>query len=189
MCTAADKLASAGVIERLRLPVSDADLRGLAQLLVDTVESGSAVSFLAPLSVERAEEWWRTTIATASPRAIFLVARDGEGIVGTVQLHPAWAPNQPHRADIAKLIVHRRRRGTGLGTQLMQVLEDEARRVGFTLLTLDTKRGDAAERLYWRLGWIAVGTIPRYGIDPDGTALHDTVIFYKELNRVGEPEA
>jgi acetyltransferase len=169
-------------IESLGLPVSDADVCALAQLLVDAVDSGAAVSFVAPLSVERAEEWWRATMAAAHSRAIFLVARDGEGIVGTVQLHPAWAPNQPHRADIAKLIVHRRARRTGLGSRLMHEIEDTARQAGFTLLTLDAKRGAAAERLYRRLGWTAVGAIPAYAVDPDGTTPHDTVIFYKQLS-------
>src|SRR4051812_36456607 len=96
------------VVERLTLPASAADLRALAGLLVDAVESGAAVSFVAPLSIERAEEWWRETITSAHPRAIVLVARDTNGIVGSVQLHPAWAPNQPHRGEIAKLLVHRR---------------------------------------------------------------------------------
>jgi len=169
------------VIERLRLPLSDSDLRALARLLADTVESGSAVSFLAPLPLERAEDWWQKTTTTAHPSAIFLVARDAEGIVGTVQLHPAWAPNQPHRAEIAKLLVHRRSRRAGLGTQLMQAIEDAARRAGFGLLTLDTKQGCAAERLYRKLGWACVGTIPRFAFDPDGTTPHDDVIFYKEL--------
>ena len=167
-------------VERLPVPPDDADLRGLAQLLVDAVDSGAAVSFLAPLTVEAAHEWWRKTFAAAHPRAIFLAARDSEGIAGTVQLHPAWAPNQPHRAEIAKLLVHRRRRQTGLGTQLMQAIEDAARRDDFTLLTLDAKRGAAAELLYRRLGWTAAGTIPRYAFDSDGTP-HDTVIFYKDL--------
>jgi GNAT superfamily N-acetyltransferase len=170
------------VIEQLTLPVHDSDLRGLAQLLVDAVESGAAVSFLPPLALERAEDWWRQTISESHPRAIFLVARDGEGIAGSVQLHPAWAPNQPHRADIAKLLVHRRSRRSGLGTQLMQAIEDAARRARFSLLTLDTKRGDAAEHLYRRLGWIPAGTIPGYALNPDGTP-HDTVIFYKDLNQ------
>src|SRR5258708_23303150 len=93
-------------IERLIVPVSDADLRALSRLLVDAVESGSAVSFLAPLTLERAEDWWRKTISAAHSRAIFLVARDIRGIVGTVQIHPAWAPDQPHRAEVAKLLVH-----------------------------------------------------------------------------------
>src|SRR6267378_925101 len=108
------------VIERLTLPAGDSDLRALAQLLVDAVESGAAVSFLAPLTLERAEDWWRSAISASRSGAIFLVARDVQGITGTVQLHPAWAPNQPHRAEIVKLLVHRRSRRTGLGTLLMR---------------------------------------------------------------------
>jgi GNAT superfamily N-acetyltransferase len=172
-------------IERLVPPVADSDLLALAQLLVDAVESGAAVSFVAPLTLERAAEWWRRTISSADPRAVFLVARDAEGMVGTVQLHPAWAPNQPHRAEIAKLLVHRRGRQAGLGTALMQAIEDAARRNGFRLLTLDAKRGGAAERLYRRIGWTHAGTIPRFAVDPDGTP-HDAVIFYKELTSDGE---
>lgn len=168
-------------IERLIPPVSDTDFHALAQLLVDTVESGSSVSFLAPLPLERAEAWWRKTVSTSSAGAIFLVARDAKGIIGTVQLHPSWAPNQPHHAEIAKLMVHRQSRRTGLGRQLMQTIEDEARRAGFHLLTLDTKRGSAAEQLYRQLGWATVGIIPGYALDPDGKTFHDTVVFYKEL--------
>jgi GNAT superfamily N-acetyltransferase len=168
-------------IERLAPPVGDAALRGLALLLVDAVDSGAAVSFLAPLALERAEDWWREALAAAHPRAVFLAARDAEGIAGTVQLHPAWAPNQPHRAEITKLLVHRRSRRGGLGTQLMQAIESAARDAGFRLLTLDAKRGAAAEHLYRRLGWIHAGTIPRYALDTDGRTPHDAVIFYKEL--------
>lgn len=168
-------------IERLQAPVSDTDIRDLAALLRDAVDSGAAVSFLAPLAQERAEEWWRGILASADPRSVILVARDGEGIAGSVQLHPAWAPNQPHRADIAKLLVHRRARRAGLGARLMREIEAAARATGFTLLTLDAKRGGAAEQLYRREGWTVVGTIPRYAVDPDGAALHDTVVFYKEL--------
>jgi len=170
-------------LEQLTRPVADDDIDALADLLIDAVESGAAVSFLAPLSAERARDWWRHVTSTADSRAIFLVARDREGIVGTVQLHPAWAPNQPHRGDIAKLIVHRRGRGTGLGARLMQTIEESARRAGFGLLTLDAKRGGAAERLYRRLGWTYAGTIPRYALDTDGQTLHDTIIFYKDLDR------
>src|SRR6266704_99256 len=115
--------------ERLIPPVADADFRDLARLLVDAVESGAAASFLAPLTLESAEDWWRGTISSSRSGAIFLVARDAEGIVGTVQLHPAWAPNQPHRAEVAKLLVHRRGRRAGLGTRLMRTIEDAARRV------------------------------------------------------------
>lgn len=165
-------------IERLLPPPPDSDLRDLAGLLTDAVASGAAVSFMAPFTIEHAQAWWRTTLS--QPRAIFLVARDADRIVGTVQLHPAWAPNQPHRAEIVKLLVHHRCRRAGLGTRLMQAIEDEARRAGFGLLTLDAKRGEAAEHLYRRMGWIHAGTIPRYAFDPDGTP-HDAVIFYKEL--------
>src|SRR5437667_9496634 len=141
------------MIERLIRPVGASDLRALAQLLVDAVESGAAVSFLEPLTLERAEDWWRRTISASHSGAIFLVARNVEGIVGTVQLHPAWAPNQPHHAEIVKLLVHRRSRRRGLATQLMHTIEESAGRAGFRLLTLDTKRGEAAERLYRHLGW------------------------------------
>ena len=175
-------------IDRLIPPLSESDLRALARLLVDAVESGAAVSFLAPLTLERAQEWWRSAVSTSHPGAIFLVGRDVEGIVGTVQLHPAWAPNQPHRAEIAKLLVHRRSRRAGLGTRLMQAIEGEARRAGFSLLTLDTKRGAAAEHLYRRTGWTAAGTIPGYALDSDGTP-HDAVIFYKALNQANEARA
>ncbi|MGQ0712869.1 MAG: GNAT family N-acetyltransferase [Gemmatimonadaceae bacterium] len=118
-------------------------------------------------------------------RAIFLVARDDDGIVGSVQLHPAWAPNQPHRGEIAKLLVHRRRRRLGLGMRLMRAIEEAARSAGYTLLTLDAKRGEAAEQLYRRMGWSYAGVIPRYALDTDGVTPHDTVIFYKHLDREG----
>ena len=165
--------------------MGDRDLRALARLLVDAVDSGAAVSFLAPLTLERAEDWWRQTLPAAHARAIFLVAREDGEIVGSVQLHPAWAPNQPHRGEIAKLLVRRGSRRTGLGTRLMRAIEDAARRDGFTLLTLDAKRGGAAEHLYRRLGWIHAGTIPAYALDTDGVTPHDAVIFYKQLTSAG----
>jgi len=169
-------------IEQLESPVADADVRGLAALLVDTVNAGASVSFLAPLPLDQAEAWWRTTIAKIDEGAIVIVARDDGEVVGTVQLHPAWPPNQPHRADIAKLMVHRRARGKKLGTRLMLAVEEAARARGFTLLTLDTVPGSAAERLYLGMGWIAVGRIPGYALDPFG-AITDTVVFYKQLGR------
>jgi GNAT superfamily N-acetyltransferase len=102
-----------------------------------------------------------------------------------VQLHPAQAPNQPHRAEIAKPLVHRRTRRAGLGGQLMPAIEDAALGAGFALLTLDAKRGGTADRLYRQLGWIEAGTIPRYAFDPDGRTPHDAVLFYKELTPPG----
>ena len=168
------------MIERLATPVSEADLRSLALLLVDAVESGAAVSFLT-VTEAQALDWWRKQFGAPASGCIVLVARDDQGIVGCVQLHPSWAPNQPHRADVAKLIVHRRARRRGLGAEMMAAVEREAANAGYRLLVLDSKRGDAGERLYRRLGWNVVGTIPRYALDTDGRTPHDTVLFYKEL--------
>src|SRR5262245_40268655 len=174
-------------IERLRLPASDADLGDLARLLVDAVESGAAVSFVAPLTVEVAERWWRDLLARMHARAVVLVARDGDGIAGCVLLLPTWAPNQPHRAEIGKLLVHRRCRRAGLGTRLMRGIEDAAATAGFRLLVLDAKAGAPAEQLYRRLGWIHVGTIPGYALDTDGVTPHGAAFFYKELAGGAQP--
>jgi ribosomal protein S18 acetylase RimI-like enzyme len=168
------------MIERLATPVSEADLRSLALLLVDAVESGAAVSFLT-VTEAQALDWWRKQFGAPASGTIVLVARDDQGIVASVQLHPSWAPNQPHRADVAKLIVHRRARRRGLGAEMMAAVEREAANAGYRLLVLDSKRGDAGDRLYRRLGWNIVGTIPRYALDTDGHTPHDTVLFYKEL--------
>lgn len=169
------------MIDRLLPPADDASIRDLALLLIDAVESGAAVSFLAPLTLEDATEWWRKAINEARSSAIFLVARDEEGIVGSVQLHPAWAPNQPHRAEISKLLVHRRARRTGLGRRLMEAAEAAAQHAGITLLTLDAKRGAEAEHLYRSMSWTCAGTIPQFALDPDGRTPHDAVIYYKHL--------
>jgi GNAT superfamily N-acetyltransferase len=171
-------------IERLTPPASDADIRSLAELLMDAVDSGAAVSFLATLTVERAEEWWRRAVVSPTC-AVILVARDpaqGGRIVGTVQLQAAWAPNQPHRAEVAKLLVHRGSRGAGLGTSLMRAVEEAAAAAGFRLITLDAKGGGAADRLYRTLGWTLVGVIPGFALDTDGVTPHDGVIFYKEVS-------
>jgi GNAT superfamily N-acetyltransferase len=170
-------------IERLSGLVSDNDLRALGRLLVEAVRSGAAVSFMATLTHDGAEAWWRETMAASNARAIFLVARAGGDIVGTVQVHPAWAPNQPDRGDVAKLLVDGRYHRRGIGAALMREVERAARASGFRLLTLDAKRGAAAEQLYRQMGWVPAGTIPRYALDPDGAAYHDAVVFYKELDR------
>src|SRR5262245_27034002 len=97
-------------IEPIGNNAAESDIHVLAQLLVDAVDSGGGVSFMAGLTEQEAEAWWRSVLRSSSERAVILIARDAEGVIGTVQLQPAWAPNQPHRADIAKLIVHRRAR-------------------------------------------------------------------------------
>jgi GNAT superfamily N-acetyltransferase len=172
-------------IERLVPPVAPSDLHDLAALLLDAVQSGAAVSFLGTLTAEQAQDWWRAAFANAAASSVFLVTRDAQGICGTVQLHAAWAPNQPHRAEVVKLLVHRRSRGAGLGTQLMQAVEAAARNAGFSLITLDAKRGAQAEQLYRKLGWVHAGTVPRFAFNTDGVTLHDAVIYYKELTPAG----
>lgn len=177
------------MIDRLRLPARDEDLNDLAAVLVDAVTSGAAVSFMIPLEMDAARAWWQGTLANPHPKAVFLVAREadthagkaGGRIIGTAQLQPAWAPNQPHRAEVCKVMVHRDVRGRGVGRRLMDGLDEAARAQGFTLLTLDAKGGGAAVRLYERMGWIRVGEIPGFALDPDARAFHSTVIFYREI--------
>jgi GNAT superfamily N-acetyltransferase len=171
-------------VETLAAPASDDDLQALGALLVDVVNGGASVSFLPPLPLETALSWWREQLVPPD-RAQLLVARDRSGpepsqIVGSVQLHPSWAPNQPHRGDVAKLLVHRRARRRGIGRALMAALEARARAAGLTLLTLDTARGGEGERLYRATGWIEAGSIPGYAIGAGG-ALFETVFFYKRL--------
>src|SRR5512143_657176 len=161
----------------IRTALDDDLVDQLATLLIDAVDGGASVSFLPPLARDAATRFWREL--RLLPRGAFVIARDGDRIDGVVVLAPGWAPNQAHRADVTKLLVHRRARGAGLGQQLMTALEGHARAMGFRLLTLDTRRGDAAERLYRRLGWCEVGVIPEYAIDGDGWC--DTVLFYRRL--------
>jgi len=171
---------NAATIERVA-HASDDTIAGLADLLMDAVADNAGISFMSDLAPDAAAAWWRTVVSTASSRTVFLIARDEQGIVGTVQLQPAWPPNQPHRADVAKLIVHRRARGRGIARALMHAIEQQARDHGFTLLVLDTCKGGAAERLYTSLGWTRVGEVPRFALNPDGSWC-DTVYFYKQLS-------
>ena len=168
------------LIERLDPAGSEADLGGLADLLLDAVDSNAGISFMPGLTHADAVAWWRTVFAAATPRTVVLVARDDTGIVGTVQVQPSWAPNQPHRGDLAKLIVHRRARGQGIASALMVAAEREAAAAGLTLLVLDTCKGSAAERLYASMGWVRVGEIPGFALNPDGS-LCDTVFFFKTI--------
>jgi len=156
---------------------------GLTDVLLDAVQSGAGVSFMADLTREAAAAWWRRTLEGATPRTVILVARDESGVVGTVQLQPAWPPNQPHRGDVAKLMVHRRARGKGVARALMEELERQARAQRFTLLLLDTCKGSAAERLYTSMGWTRVGEVPNFALNPDGSWC-DTVFFYKQLGDI-----
>ncbi|WP_411885084.1 GNAT family N-acetyltransferase [Polaromonas sp. YR568] len=161
--------------------VTDAQITELADLLVDCVEGDASVSFMHPLSRGHAEAFWRGVAegVAAGERAL-LVAEDAHGICGTVQLVLAQPENQPHRADLAKMLVHRRVRRQGMGEALMRAAESMARDCGKTLLVLDTVTGDSGERLYQRLGWQRVGVIPGYALLPRG-GLVGTTVFYREL--------
>lgn len=167
-------------IRRL-LAVDDAQIGQLASLLIDCVDGGASVSFMQPLTPERATAFWqRVARGVAAGERALLVAEDDAGICGTVQLVLDLPENQPHRADLSKMLVHRRARRLGLGAALMQAAESMARDCGRTLLVLDTVTGGDAERLYTRLGWTRVGEIPRYALMPDGPFC-STTVFYRDL--------
>jgi GNAT superfamily N-acetyltransferase len=170
-----------GVAIRRLQSVDDAQIEGLADLLVDSVDSGASVGFMHPLAPARAQAFWRRVAdgVAAGARAL-LVAEDDTGIVGTVQLVLDQPDNQPHRADLAKMLVHPRARRKGLGAALMLAAEELARDSGKTLLVLDTVTGSDAERLYARLGWVRVGEIPDYALLAHG-GLWGTTVFYKPL--------
>src|SRR6267142_367462 len=165
-----------------RLPaLDDAQIDELAGVLIDCVEGGASVSFMHPLTRERATVFWRRVAqgVAAGERAL-LVAEDARGLCGTVQLLLEQPENQPHRADLAKMLVHRRARRHGLGAALMRAAEATARECGKTLLVLDAVTGGDAERLYERLGWVRVGVIPGYALLPRG-GLCSTTVFYRDL--------
>ncbi|WP_307638846.1 GNAT family N-acetyltransferase [Variovorax paradoxus] len=165
---------------RVLSSVDDAHVRQLADVLVDCVEGGASVSFMLPLTRERASAFWRR-VGEGVERGdrLLLVAEDAQGIVGTVQLLLEMPENQPHRAEVAKMLVHRRARRQGLGAMLMQAAEQLGRERGKTLLVLDTSSAEA-ERLYARLGWMRVGVIPDFALLPDGGPC-DTTYFYRAL--------
>ena len=166
-------------IESLRV-ATDQAVEELSAVRLDAVDDNAGISFMKGLTRAEAAAWWRKVIGSLSSRAVLLVARDEKGIVGTVQLQPAWPPNQPHRADVAKLMVHRRGRGHGIARALMTELERHARDQEFTLLVLDTCKGGQAEKLYASMGWTRMGEIPNFALNPDGSWC-DSVFFYKEL--------
>jgi ribosomal protein S18 acetylase RimI-like enzyme len=173
--------APASILEiRLLDAIDDARREALVDVLVDCVEGGASVNFMLPFTRDRARAFWRKVAdGLARGDRVLLVAEDGGGIVGTVQVVFAEQDNQPHRADVAKMLVHRRGRRRGIGEALMQAAEAAARAHGKTTLVLDTASDDAA-RLYTRLGWQVVGTIPDYALMPDGQPCASTY-FYKAI--------
>jgi GNAT superfamily N-acetyltransferase len=170
-------------IVALDAPVADPALDQLADVLVDCVEGGASVSFMAPFSHADGLAFFRKVAVTVAAGDTVLLAASLDGkIVGTVQLGLDTPPNQPHRADIKKMLVHRAARGRGIGAALMVAVEEEAKRRSRWLLVLDTVPNENGHRLYLRAGWTQTGLVPDYALFPDGR-LCDTAIMWKRLER------
>jgi GNAT superfamily N-acetyltransferase len=160
--------------------IGDREIQGLSDVLIDCVEGGASVSFMLPMTRAKAEAFWRGVSASvARGERVVLAAEDAEGIIGTAQVILAQPENQPHRGDLAKMLVHRRARRRGIGEALLVAAERSALEAGKTLLVLDTASADA-ERLYARQGWQRCGVIPDYALWPDG-GFCPTTIFFKFL--------
>ncbi|MFC5420513.1 GNAT family N-acetyltransferase [Bosea eneae] len=168
-------------IEQLDEDGARAAVPALADILRDSVANGASVGFMDWSTPRDFENFWRgITAEVAAERILLFIARDESGIVGTAQLHLIGKPNQPHRAEIAKVLVHSQARRRGIGEALMRAAEAAALAHGRDLLVLDTDEAGAARRLYNRLGWTELGTIPRYALMPDGRDCGST-FFYKQL--------
>ncbi len=161
----------------------DDDLEMLAEMLHASVHAGASISFIYPFPLEEARAFWRDSVLPEirKGKRRMLVARAEGQILGTVQLVPATPPNQRHRADVIKLMVHPKARRCGIGRALMNAVEQVARAEGRTLLTLDTRTGDSGEPLYRSLGYVTVGVIPRYSRAVDSHLLEPASFLYKEL--------
>lgn len=173
---------NAAEIRRLDAAAAQAAVDELAEVLMDCVEGGASVSFMAPLAREKARAFWQGVAeGVARGERALLAALDAQGrVVGTVQLVLAQPDNQPHRADVAKMLVHRRARRQGLAQRLMAEIERVALDCGKTVLVLDTVTGGDAERLYERAGWQRVGVVPNYALMPDGAPC-GTTFFHKQI--------
>ena len=158
-------------------------LTGLGALLRDCVLDGASIGFVLPLGVSASEAFWRDKVlpGVSAGTRVLLVAEAAGVIAGTVQLGLDTPLNQPHRADVAKLLVHPTRRRQSIARRLMIDLERRAIILGRRLLTLDTRTGDPSGRLYTILGYRTVGAIPGYCLDPTGERLNSTTIMYKTL--------
>lgn len=167
---------------RLDGPAFDAAVPELARVLVDAVDGGASVGFVHPFTDTDAELWWRTVRGGVEQGSTLLwVAEDGVGVAGTIQLKLTTAyTNGRHRAEIAKLLVHRRARGRGIGRLLLATAEAAAAGAGVTILMLDTQTDSPAEYLYAKAGWTRFGVMPDHAADPAGM-LQPTTFFYKKL--------
>ena len=182
-CVHGDKQLPGDVQIRRLQRIGEPEIRGLSDVLIDCVEGGASVSFMLPISRAKADAFWLGVSASvARGERLLLAAEDAQKtIVGTVQVVLDQPENQPHRADVAKMLVHRRVRRRGVGAALLAAAEEHALRAGKTLLVLDTA-SDEAERVYARHGWQICGAIPNYALKPDGAPCA-TTIFFKSLRR------
>jgi GNAT superfamily N-acetyltransferase len=179
-------MSDAHIIHALTAGEITARLEEFCELLLDIVNGGASVGFMAPLPAERARQFWRGIIAGVERGERILLAaidRQGGRVTGSVQLVLAQPDNQPHRGDVAKILVHSSARKQGLGAALLAAIEAAAIEAGKSLLVLDTVPGTPADRLYQRAGWSPVGIIPGFALMPDGKPC-DTRLFYRELKRV-----
>jgi GNAT superfamily N-acetyltransferase len=172
-------LSSSYSIRRLGAKEIDQLAPWLAVLFIDAVEDGASIGFTNDLTLERATDYWRSVAASPEVRVV-LVGEDTDGVAGVVIVAPIDNQIQSHRAEISKMVVHRRARRRGLGAKLMLAAEDQASAMGKTLTTLFTRDGSSAERLHSRLGWVKVGVIPDDSVEPDGT-LCAAAIFSKRI--------
>ena len=158
------------------------DIAGLVDVLIDCVEGGASVSFMLPMTRDKARAFWqRVADGVRKGERALLVAEDAQGVCGTVQLLLDLPENQPHRADLCKMLVHRRARKQGLGAALLAAAEQAAREAGRTLLVLDAVSGAEGARLYERGGWVRVGEIPNYALYPSG-GFCPTTYYYKDVS-------
>ncbi|WP_370153834.1 GNAT family N-acetyltransferase [Ferrovibrio sp.] len=170
-------------IARLDAAAARTALDDLAELLWDSVDGGASVNFVKPFGRDEARDFWLRVIdSMAAGGTVMLAAQDEAGrIAGTVLLGLDTPPNQTHRADVKKLLVHRRARRQGLARLLMQAVEQEARQRNRRLLTLDTEGGSIADGFYPALGYVRFGCVPGYAMTADGSRLADCAFFYKIL--------
>ena len=172
-------MTGAPTIRRVTDP-SEAEVEGLVDVVLDCLAGGASFGFMHGLTRERARDFWHDVAAgVARGDRALLVAEDEHGVCGTVQLRFPAPDNQPHRGDVAKMLVHRRARRRGLGAALMEAIVAVAREEGRTLLVLDTETGSAADRLYTRLGWQRVGEIPAYALYADGRPCPSTFFYLR----------
>jgi len=164
-------------------PAIEGRLNALSQILTDSVAEGAAIGFMAPLSYDDAAWFWSREVEpqVIAGRRVLFGATDDDNLLGTVQLIMAMPPNQPHRCEIAKMIVHPRARRLGIGRSLMNHALHRARELGKTLVTLDTRTGDVGEPLYASVGFEVAGLIPDFAWNPDGKARHATTYMFRRI--------